>query len=149
MSELFALICKKEALEPSCHQLSLPSVGNRKLTFDSETAVGSLKIREVSIVHVGAALDPSTGDTQWAQVDVMDLVDDEAEEVRNPQNSEPAKFKKYILPTFNKKCISEVVRIGSVIFDLSKLSKTKFLILCDVIFLVRLLGKFKLITLGT
>ena len=31
------------------------------------------------------------------------------------------KFKKYILPTFTEKCISEVVRIGSIIiFHLSK-----------------------------
>ena len=44
---------------------------------------------------------------------------------------------------FKEKRISGVVRIGSiVIFYLSKLWKAKFFILCDVIFLVRLLGKF-------
>ena len=36
-----------------------------------------------------------------------------------------------------------IVKIGSIIiFHLSKLLKTKFFILCDVIFLVRLQGKF-------
>ena len=40
--------------------------------------------------------------------------------------------------------MSEVVRIGSkVIIYLSKLIKPKFCILCDVIFLVRLQGKFE------
>ena len=44
---------------------------------------------------------------------------------------------------FKEICISEVVRIGSItIFDLSKLWKAKFSILCDVIFVVRLQGKF-------
>ena len=39
----------------------------------------------------------------------------------------------------------EVVRMGSIIiFDLSKLWKAKFFILCDVIFLVRLQGKFEI-----
>ena len=52
------------------------------------------------------------------------------------------KFKKYILPT---RCTSEVVRIGSIIvFHLRKLWKTKFSILCDVTFLVRLQGKFEI-----
>ena len=38
-----------------------------------------------------------------------------------------------------------VVRIGSVIiFHVSKLWKSKFSILCDVIFLVRLQGKFEI-----
>ena len=42
-----------------------------------------------------------------------------------------------------RKCISEVVRIGgTMISRLSKLSKAKFSILCDVIFMVRLQGKF-------
>ena len=45
--------------------------------------------------------------------------------------------------TVKKKCIGEVVRIGSIIiFHLSKLWKAKFFILCDAIFLVRLQGKF-------
>ena len=53
--------------------------------------------------------------------------------------------KKYMLPTFEK-CISEVVRIGSIyIFHLvGKKWKAKFFILCDVIFLVRLQGKFEI-----
>ena len=39
--------------------------------------------------------------------------------------------------------MSEVVRIGRIIiFHLSKLLKAKFSILCEVIFLVRLQGKF-------
>ena len=42
-----------------------------------------------------------------------------------------------------RKCISEVARICiTIIFHLSKLRKVKFSILCDVIFLVRLQGKF-------
>ena len=46
---------------------------------------------------------------------------------------------------FKEKCISEVMRIGSIIiFHLSKLWKAKFFILCGVIFLVRLLGEFSL-----
>ena len=46
---------------------------------------------------------------------------------------------------FKEKCISDVVRIGStIIFHLSKLWKAKFFILCDVIFLVRLQGKFEI-----
>ena len=41
--------------------------------------------------------------------------------------------------------MGEVVRIGSVIiFQLSKLCKAKFFILCDVIFLVRLQEKFEI-----
>ena len=40
-------------------------------------------------------------------------------------------------------CMSDVARICSIItFHLSKLSKVKFSILCDVIFLVRLQGNF-------
>ena len=42
-----------------------------------------------------------------------------------------------------RKCISEVVRIGSaIIFHLSELWKAKFSILCDVLLLVRLQEKF-------
>ena len=42
-----------------------------------------------------------------------------------------------------RECIRDVLRIGSIIiFDLCKLSKAKFFILCDVIFLVRLREKF-------
>ena len=44
---------------------------------------------------------------------------------------------------FEENCISEVVRIGSIIiFHLSKLWKAKFSILCGVIFLVGLQEKF-------
>ena len=54
-------------------------------------------------------------------------------------------LKKYILRTFfQETCISEVGKIGSIIiFHMSKLWKAKFSILCDVIFLVRLQGKFE------
>ena len=46
---------------------------------------------------------------------------------------------------FKEKCVSEVVRIGSmVIFYLGKLWKAKFFMLCNVIFLVRLRGKFEI-----
>ena len=46
---------------------------------------------------------------------------------------------------FKDKCISKVVGIGSIIiFHLSKLWKDKFFILCDVIFLVKLQGKFEI-----
>ena len=54
-------------------------------------------------------------------------------------------FKKYILPNFKEKCISEAVRIGSIIiFHLSKLWKPKFFILRDVMYLVGLQGKFEI-----
>ena len=47
--------------------------------------------------------------------------------------------------TFKEKCLSEVVVIGSIIiFHLSKLWKAKFFVLCDVIFLARLQGKFEI-----
>ena len=53
--------------------------------------------------------------------------------------------KKYILPTFQDKCMSEVMRIGSIIIShLSKLWKVKFLILCDVISLARLQEEFEI-----
>ena len=46
---------------------------------------------------------------------------------------------------FKEKCISGVVRIGSIIiFHLSQLLKAKFSILCDVVFLVSLQEKFQL-----
>ena len=55
------------------------------------------------------------------------------------------KFEKCILPTFLKRFMSEVVRIGSIIiFHLSQVWKAKFFILCDVIFLVRLQEKFEI-----
>ena len=44
---------------------------------------------------------------------------------------------------FKDKCISDILRIGSIIiFHLSKLWKANFFILCGVIFLVRLQRKF-------
>ena len=47
-------------------------------------------------------------------------------------------------------CLSKVVRIGNIIiFHVSKSWKAKFIILCDVIFLMRLQGKFEMITLGS
>ena len=56
----------------------------------------------------------------------------------------PYKGKKVHSPNLLKeKCISEVVRIGSIIFHLSMLRKAKFSIQCDVLFLVRLQGKFE------
>ena len=63
------------------------------------------------------------------------------------QNGNPftPKFKKYIRDPkqFQEKRVSEMVRIGSIIiFRMSKLWKAMFFILCDVIFLVRLQGKF-------
>ena len=49
---------------------------------------------------------------------------------------------------FKEKFISKIVRIGSmIIFHLSKQWKATFFILCDVIFLVKLQGKFESITL--
>ena len=56
--------------------------------------------------------------------------------ISNSTFSQPFKQKMYL---------SEVVRIGSIIiFHLSKRWKAKFSILCDVIFLVRLEGKFEI-----
>ena len=57
------------------------------------------------------------------------------------------KFKKYTLPTFQSEMYKwgTVAQTGSIIiFHLSMLWKAKFFILCDVIFLVRLQGKFEL-----
>ena len=52
---------------------------------------------------------------------------------------------KYIITTFKEKYTREAGRIGSIIiFHLSKLWKAKFFILYDVIFLVRLPGKFEI-----
>ena len=49
---------------------------------------------------------------------------------------------------FEAKCIRDVVRIGSIIiFRLCKLWKAKFFILCDVMFLVRLMT-FRLSVVG-
>ena len=43
-----------------------------------------------------------------------------------------------------EKCINEVVTGSIIIFHLSKLWKVKFSILCDVLFLVRMQGKFEI-----
>ena len=83
MSELFELICEKEALNPAGHQLSLPRVGTKKMTFDSETAVGSLKIREVSIINVGTTVDVTSEDMMNGEEEVVNLVDIEGDKVRN------------------------------------------------------------------
>ena len=60
------------------------------------------------------------------------------------------KFEKYTPRTFQRD-MYKWARLGSIIiFRLSKLWKAKFLILCDVIFLVRLYrGNLKLITFGS
>ena len=60
-------------------------------------------------------------------------------------NPFPPKFKKFILPTFQR----EMYKRGSenwstIIFHRSKLWKAKFFILCDVIFLVRLWEKLEI-----
>ena len=66
----------------------------------------------------------------------------------NPSNIKAfaPKFKKYIAKPFNEKCtVCEVVRIGSIIiFHLSKLLESKFFILCNVILMVRMQGKFEI-----
>ena len=54
----------------------------------------------------------------------------------------PESSKSTFSQTFKKKCISEVVRIGGMVIFHSKLWKAKFFILCDVIFMLRLQGKF-------
>ena len=55
------------------------------------------------------------------------------------------KFKNTFYQTFKGECISKPVRIGSIfIFHLSELWKTTLFVLCDVIFLVRLQGRFKI-----
>ena len=65
--------------------------------------------------------------------------------------SDLAQVKKVYSPNLSKrKCINEVVRIGStIIFHLSKLWKAKFFIMWDVIFHVKLQGLFELMSLGS
>ena len=61
----------------------------------------------------------------------------------SPSLSLPSSKSTFSQP-FKDKCINDLGRIGSIIiFHLSKLWKAKFSILCDVIFLVRLQGKFE------
>ena len=80
MSELFETICEKEHLNTAEHQLSLPRTGARKVTFDSGTAVGSLKIREVSIIRI-ALSDNNVGGAEVEEESFEDLLDVEGEEV--------------------------------------------------------------------
>ena len=80
MSELFEEICEKEHLNPAEHQLSLPRTGGRKVTFDSGTAVGSLKIREVAIIRTGVS-DSSAGNVEVEDESVEELLDTKGEEV--------------------------------------------------------------------
>ena len=81
MSELFDMICEKENLIPAEHQLSLPRTGARKLTFDSGTAIGSLKIREVAIIRTVMTSQSSAGNIEVENESVEDLLDAEGEEV--------------------------------------------------------------------
>jgi len=81
MSELFEMICQKEHLNPAEHQLSLPRTGARKVTFDSGTAVGSLKIREVAILRTMLS-DSGTGSGEVEEDSFEDFLDIEGEEVK-------------------------------------------------------------------
>ena len=82
MSELFEMIYEKENLIPAEHQLSLPRTGARKVTFDSGTAIGSLKIREVAIVRTVMTSENSAGSVEVEDAEsVEDLLDTEGEEV--------------------------------------------------------------------
>lgn len=80
MSELFETICEKENLIPAEHQLSLPRTGARKVTFDSGTAIGSLKIREVAIIRTVIS-QISGGSVEVEDESVEDLLDTQGEEV--------------------------------------------------------------------
>ncbi|XP_068715419.1 serine-rich adhesin for platelets-like isoform X2 [Montipora foliosa] len=79
MSELFDLICKKENLDTAKHQLSVPRTGGRKVTFDSGTAVGLLKIREISIIRIGLS-DNRRGSSELESDSLDDLLDFDGEE---------------------------------------------------------------------
>ena len=81
MSELFEMICQKEHLNPAEHQLSLPRAGARKVTFDSGTAVGLLKIREVAILRTMLS-GSSTGSGEVEDESFEDFLDIEGEEVQ-------------------------------------------------------------------
>lgn len=81
MSELFELICKKESLNPQEHQLSLPKIGKKELTYESDTVLGSLQIREVSIIYVGVASDNGEASVGTSPVKVESLLEDENEKV--------------------------------------------------------------------
>ena len=81
MSELFETICEKENLIPAEHQLSLPRTGPRKVTFDSGTAIGSLKIREVAIIRTVMTSQNTGGSVEVEDESVEDLLDTKGEEV--------------------------------------------------------------------
>ena len=81
MSELFEMICEKEHLNSAEHQLSLPRTGTRRVTFDSGTAVGSLKIREVSIIRTVLSDNNCIGLAEPEEEFPEDLLDFEGEEV--------------------------------------------------------------------
>jgi hypothetical protein len=81
MSELFDLICKKESLNPQEHQLSLPRIGNKEVTYESDTILGSLKIREVSIIYVGVVSDNGITSGEGSAGKVESLLQDENEKV--------------------------------------------------------------------
>ena len=81
MSELFEMICEKEQLNPSEHQLSLPRIGTRRVTFDSGTAVGSLRIREVAIIRTILSDSGAGSATELEEDSIEDLLDIEGEEV--------------------------------------------------------------------
>ncbi|PFX19373.1 Protein cordon-bleu, partial [Stylophora pistillata] len=93
MSELFEEICEREHLNPNEHQLCLPRTGARKVTFESGTAVGSLKIREVAIIRTGA-LDNSVGNVEVDDESVEDLLDAKEEESKVLQLIFPSGIKK-------------------------------------------------------
>ena len=80
MSELFETICEKENLNTAEHQLSLPRTGARKVTFDSGTAIGSLTIREVSIIRTVLSAN-NVGSAEVEEGSFEDLLDVEGEEV--------------------------------------------------------------------
>jgi len=87
MSELFEMVCEKENLDTTKHQLSLPRTGGRKVTFDSGTAVGSLRIREIAIIRTTLS-DSRRGSSE---LDVLeDLLDLDGEE---------SKILQIVLPT--------------------------------------------------
>jgi len=61
--------------------LSLPRTGARKVTFDSGTAIGSLKIREVAIIRTVMTSQNSAGSVETEDESVEDLLDADGEEV--------------------------------------------------------------------
>ena len=79
MKELFDLICGKENLNPKEHRLSLARTGTRKVTFDWNTAVGSLNIREVSVLRTPAGENSPGG--VGNEDAIKDLVETQGERV--------------------------------------------------------------------